>query len=299
MHDDGGGERSASTFDSILGTIEAYEAIITPGYGAILYSRAAVRTALPGDLHAAAVATSLGIDSLDYARRMYASEYTPASSETVVDAFSRVVRRARELRVALAARLTTNSRSDSHYGTFAAAVALQRLDSGFRAAQILYRLGLNLEGDAVARQVLEQIAWSLGACHHREITDVERVKATEMRALKGVLPEVAKLYGGLSETAHARLAQHRANFEVADERGWVVLSTPQLSVAARLILTLTDAWAVAFEITRANHLDTFDFVFGADRPQPDANRRFLVELETLVGAVEALERSGSGDLVSP
>jgi hypothetical protein len=285
-----GDESTTEEFESVIATIEGFRAIISPEYGAVLYSTQAKHSTLPDNLHAAVLATSLGLKSVDYANRTYVEQDSDDARDTAVDPYMQAIQRAGQVRLTLARRVTSDE--DDHYGRLAAAVALQRLSSGFHAAQVLYRLGLNLEGDAVSRQILEQIGWALQACSLHDLVRIKRLKATVMSALKRMLPIAGALYGRLSATTHARLQQHRAHFEIgSDERGAVVLAKTQLSIAARLILTLTDSWAVAFEMNESRNLEVFDFLVSPDSLTPDPERSFLAEAEALVRRIEAFEQT--------
>ncbi len=161
---------------------------------------------MPRNLRAAAAASALGLASLDNARRRYTHEDGEAEP-TAIDRYLQAYFAARGYMKETLRDLGDFGDSDN-YGAFAAAIALQRLDSGFRAAHILYRLGLNIEGDTISRQILEQIAWALEASRLFTLEEIEKVSASySISALKKLIPGIGPFYGALSDIAHAGLEQ--------------------------------------------------------------------------------------------
>jgi hypothetical protein len=284
--------------EAILQTLEDYEAIITLGAPAVLYSRRWSNTELPRNLHAALAATNLGLRSLDYAKRMYTQERMPSKKSVAHDRFSKAVRSAHDYIYATRNELRQNPRDDpDHYGPFAAAVALQRLDSGFRAAALLYRLGLNLEGDAVARQILEQIAWALAIGHMSSLEEIQKVQSqASVGKLKKLLPHMGRLYGFLSDVAHASLDQHRSLVVLGhsdSDPGGVLLTWSRLADSANILLQLADAWVVVCQVTQADMLSEHPALASLTPVLVRDDRPFITQMHDLVNAIREVE-AGSG-----
>jgi hypothetical protein len=281
---------------AILDTLIDFSSVVTPGSGAILYPRRQEITNLGRNIHAAAVASGLGLASLDYAKRRYVpAEEGPepedvGSSRLYRDAFFAAMAHKKATEEQLA------SSDDVPMGIFAASIALERLDSGFKSAHLLYQLGLNYEGDAVARYVLEQVAWSIVASRLSTLEEIEKVKSTAaIGELKKLIPWAGQLYGDLSKTTHAGLKQHQIAFMVDDEQRGRVLSTwSRLGVCAAHIMLLADAWSVAWEYTQAPYMQQFNALHSAIDRKVRADREFMTVVHLTVDAIddaEALEQA--------
>lgn len=270
-----------------------FESIVTPGTGAILYSRRYSVTELPQNLRAAAAASALRLSSLDQAKRTYVSDLEddprPASSELYRAAY----RAARAHTLEAGERLKTNSKVALSLGTYAASVALQRAESGFMGAHLMYQLGLNFEGDAIARQVLEQIAWSLAVAGLEQPDSIRKVKAhRSITGLKATIPWAGDLYGELSATTHAGLSQHRTAFTARDDvQGVVLLAWSRLAESAANLLLLADAWGVVWELTQVDHMKKFSSLHSKKNPTVRAKRPILKLAKSLVSEIDVAEAS--------
>jgi len=289
---------SVNPSEAILSTLEDFSSVITLQTGAILYPSPWRITELPRNLHAAAVAAGRRLTSLDHVKKSYTEAMEVEGPPTAADAYNAAYRLARDhMRVTREGLVPNPLAPEDHFGQFAAAVALQRLESGFRAAHLLYRLGLNLEGDAVSRQILEQLAWAAAVRPLASLNDIDAIEPqSEMGKLKALLPEAGKLYGWLSDIAHAGLAEHRAHFQIeADGRGAVLLSWGRLSTSARLMLTLADAWVVVCEFTQADQVTDFRGLISREELRPDPARVFLAAAEEAVASIK-LREAAAGDM---
>jgi hypothetical protein len=279
--------------DYLLDTIENFDLFPVPVGGFVLYSSRWRNTALPRNLRAAAVASALGLSSLDYARRAYTHE-EELTEPTVLEAYSKTYLSTKShLRKTLGALGAFSESAEENYGTFAAAIALQRLDSGFRAAHILYRLGLNTEGDTISRHILEQIGWALVASKLRTLEEIDRVSASySINELKKLIPGTGQLYGALSDIAHAGLAQHRELVEVGPgEHGHIVLARGRLSVSASILVRLADAWVAVCEYTQRDIVTEFRALKSHDDLTLAPDRPFLRESQRLIDEIRALEEN--------
>lgn len=276
--------------DYLLDTLESFESFAVPVGGFVLYSSRWRNTALPRNLRAAAVASALGLSSLDYARRTYTHEEQPPEPTAVATYLQTYLLAKRHMRDTLEALGTFSDSAEGNFGPFAAAIALQRLNSGFRAAHILYRMGLNIEGDTISRQILEQIAWALVASKLATLEEIDQVSASySINELKKLIPRTGQFYGALSDIAHAGLAQHRDVVEVGPgERGHIVFARGRLSVSAAIVVRLADAWVAVCEYTQRQVVTEFralksqdDLTLADDRPFLVASQRLIDEITTL------------------
>jgi hypothetical protein len=290
--------------EQTLRTLEDFEVINSVGTGAIIYSRRfGAFNDLTRSLKSVAVAASLGLKSIDYARKTYlpddlgeSDRKNPGSDATHL-AYVAAYHEAREYMLNCQQALLTNPNVALSLGTYAASVALERLRSGFTAAHTLYSLGLNIEGDAVARQVLEQIAWAIAASQVTSDEEIKNVSATRaISRLKRLAPYSGRLYNWLSNNVHAGLSQHLEAFTTDEsDRGIILTSWNRRPVSAEIILQLADLWVIAYERTQSDHMTQFvaidpqaDFMSFADRP-------FLRRMSELVGIVkDAYNRSATG-----
>jgi hypothetical protein len=284
-----------SLHEQVLQTFESYDVVAAPVAGVVLYSARWRSTSLPRNLQAAAAASGLGLTSLDYARQKYTREETPSQSSDV-DFY---------LEAYFAAQTYMTETLDSlgeycegeNYGSFAAAVALQRLGSGFRAAHILYRLGLNIEGDTISRQILEQIAWALAASKLATLEEIEEVSASySITGLKDLIPGTGRFYGALSDIAHASLAEHRESVELGpNDRGRIVLARGRLATSAAILLRLADAWVAVCEYTQRDITSTFRALVSCGDLRVAANRPFLEVAQRLVDQITDREKGENSD----
>ena len=272
-------------------TLADFEVIATAGTGAILYSRRWSSTDLPRNLHAAAVATVLRLGSLDYAKRRHVPASEPLTETSANEHFIAATTFAREYMDTVRDNISDDE-VPLTLGAHASRVALQRLQSGFRASDLLYRLGFNYEGDAVARQILEQIAWSLVAGEMDDIESIGRIKAQgAVSKLKKIVPSMGELYGRLSATTHAGLDQHREAF--MSEEGtnpYVLLAWSRLGESARLLSLLADAWVVVWEKTQHPFMTSLVAFASPDDALPIANREFLLAAQSLITVIDDSER---------
>jgi hypothetical protein len=137
---------------------------------------------------------------------------------------------------------------DIPMGCYAASVALERLSGSFRAARLLYRLGLNYEGDAVSRQALEQIAWAYAVQPIDDLDQVAKVSSSRsITLLRRQVPLVGRFYGQLSGSAHLGLIEHHPLVTIEDGRPTITYAWNRARVSARVLLQLADLWVIVWE----------------------------------------------------
>lgn len=265
----------------LLVTLADFEAVEHPAVGAVIYPRSWAGTDLPRNLMAGVMAAVTRLSSLDGVLRRYVPETLPQARTAADASFGQIGRLCEEHMTAAVGRLADEGPASA--GVQAAYVALVRAMAGYDAMRVLYGLGLNLEGDAVARQLLEQIAWACKAASVSDPAELKRIRGqSSLSALKAVLPEEAagllgRLYGKLSGSAHAQLAHHAAAVTVEDDGSFaIVLQAIERQNAAEKVFVLSELWAVAFEWTQRHRMKSFEMLDAADytlmRQRPHAKR---------------------------
>jgi hypothetical protein len=129
--------------------------------------------------------------------------------------------------------------SDETAGRVAAANALIRLESTFRAASQLIWLGFPFEAEAVIRLGLEQIAWSYvvyGKASPDEVSTLPVLKCVTV--LKSLLPDAGRLYGTLSNSAHLNPETHRRYVSPTPTGVEISIRSPAEAKESMLLLVL-------------------------------------------------------------
>ncbi|KRE29583.1 hypothetical protein ASG80_19280 [Agromyces sp. Soil535] len=279
---------------ALFQTLEDLAVISSLGAGTILYDRRFDHdSGLSENLRAVAIATSLGVKSIDKVRRDY-EDHQFKSHDTAQPARSRYVHAYRVAQRHVEDSLDsleTNPDASLTLGMYAGAVALQRLKFSMFAAHLLYQLRLRYEADSVARHVLEQIAWAVAVAGFTQDDQMARVQPQKtIGKLTALCPEAGPLYGALSDATHAGMTYHLAVFETNEnERGIIRHGLTDWTGSAATILTLADLWVVAHEYTQGDHLKR---IVSTDRDagyRPTENRPFLTAARAIVQEIIALE----------
>jgi hypothetical protein len=137
-------------------------------------------------------------------------------------------------------------------GTVFSNVALRRLEGTFRAAGLLFRIGYLFEARAVARTILEQVAWSYVVRDKINFAQASKLSPTAcISDLKKLLPHVGRLYGDLSAETHLGIEQHTRFMKLDEDVPKVLLCHGAASWDSGVILLeLADLWAVVFECSQ-------------------------------------------------
>lgn len=244
-------------------TLEDMRWISHPAIGAVIYPAGAAKTNdLSQKLSFATAASVLGI-RVAHAERTYKDvlpEPTPQTAEH--DAFISCYRLAARHLEEARARFRSSPEADLTLGVFAASIALQRIDDTLSSAHILYQLGQQLEGDAIARYMLEQIAWAYTAFPAVSHEELDKIKShAAISSFKKISPGAGVLYGSLSRSTHAGNSTHRAWFDITpDGKGVVTVSKqPGLTQAATL-LELADMYVLALEASQNGHMLSYEAI---------------------------------------
>lgn len=280
-----------STFNFRVGErtrelLEDFEVVATMQYMALI-PKHSVCGNFKSNIRAAVVASTLRLSSIDYARRRYVSQQEGDGDEkSVPDAYSDAYAAAKEYMTRLMAKLTTSNKPDPTVGVFGASVVLERLEPSFFCAHFLYRMGHKYEGHAVARLILEQIAWAYSAHQSDDMAFIETIETTRsITALKRFAPEAGRLYGFLSAKTHIDYSSHMEFLRVEDGRNVVLHAQPDFDEYAKVILRLADLFGLVWEVTQATYLVEVETIVehpNGDTYLPKPDRPFLAEMKVLL-----------------
>lgn len=133
-------------------------------------------------------------------------------------------------------------------GIIAAEAAMRRLQTSFKSATILIKLGHYFESLNICRLILEQIAWACGV-HELNDESIFKLQAPKtISKLKTILPEAGWLNGYLSEYAHITPHLTTNYVKSVDGRFSIKLITPKECMEnAYILLLLTDMFIVISE----------------------------------------------------
>ncbi|WP_292707993.1 hypothetical protein [Microbacterium sp. 67-17] len=281
--------------ESLFRTLSNFDAVASLGTGTIIFdSDRNADDELSRDLQAVALARTLGLQSIDRARKRFPEvEGVGDPGRTAyVRAYLDAMAHINQCRAAL----KTNPDAELTLGMYAGSVAMERLVHTMFSAHLLYQLRLRIEADAVARLALEQIAWSVAVagCNSRDEIDLKQPQRS-ISALKRLVenPHPGRLYSYLSGAAHAGIARHHTIFDVDDKgRGVIRHGVTDWAGSAQIMMMLADLWVIAYESVQRSHLSrtvstVSEAPFGADPQRP-----FLAEIERVTDMVRNLEAGG-------
>jgi hypothetical protein len=243
-------------------------------------------------VRAGLVASTLGLNSLDYARRRYCRDdhETEEEEENLLRAYVNAYRSAKSYIFRMLKKLQPEGLPQPSAGEFTSSVALERLPASFFSAHLLYRLGYRFEGHAVSRLALEQIAWAYAAFQIDDIDRIERIDTTKaVSVLKRVAPEAGRLYGFLSSKTHIDFSSHLEFISIEQGQNVVWFAHPRYLEFAEVILTLADLFGIAWEISQFRYIPNPESVFRKDAQLAvNDDRPFLREKEHLLSILRKL-----------
>lgn len=279
---------------ALFRTLEDLAVITSVGTGALLYDRSHGNSDFVNNLMAASLATSLGLKSVDRVRREYIrpelhEEQIDPARARYVEAYREAMRHIDRCRRSL----STNKNATLTLGMYAGSVAMERLEHSFFAAHVLYQLRLRFEADAVARVILEQIAWSVAIAAAESHEDIDKHKPqSSINALKSLVtrPHPGRLYGALSQSTHADADMHQLIFDVdAEERGVIKHGITDWTGSAGTMLILSDLWVIAYEAVQHDHLGQLVSTNPGDDYRAVPERDFLTRISRTVAELQDLE----------
>lgn len=234
---------------------------------------------------AAVLSAELGI-SLQHAERHYVRKL-PAEEPHVPEPYA-VFQEAYFLATnhieATIARFRSRGQEPAKAGVVYADAALRRLQGTFYSAGLLFRIGFMFEARAVARTILEQVAWAYAVRNLEDAQIAKNVSATKsITELKSLLPSVGRLYGELSSDTHLGLLEHRRFLDLSGTRAKVKLTHGARSLHSGLVLLdLADYWAVVYEVTQKDYMTALENWETSDgQLQLRADRPFLRQVEAI------------------
>ncbi len=275
-------------FDPVRELLEDFEPL-----GGLALVRRRGNPALRTNVLAAVVASSRGYTSVDYARRRHAG-LPPAANDSLSDCVDRYVdayRAAKEHVFTGLSSFVSRESPEPSVGQFGASLVLERLPYSFLSAHLLYRLGHRYEGHAVARLILEQIAWAFVAYQHDEVENIASIVTTRtVSALNRLIPDAGRLYGFLSKKTHIDYDSHFDFLHIDRGRNAIYSAQPEFSEYARVVLMLADIFVAVWEVSQRGFIDEpRSICWDSDRPRLNAGRSFLTVMQTHQAAVDAAQ----------
>jgi hypothetical protein len=253
-----------------------------------LLRRPVVPPSLRENVHAAIVASTLGLSSLDYTKKRYSVPDVEPEPETpdmkAYDLYIKSYAAAKEYVYRIISKLQPEGVPPPRDGVFGASLVLQRLPDSFFSAHILYLLGYRYEGHAVARLILEQIAWAYAAVKMIHIGGISRIVTTKaVSQLRKALPAAGKLYGYLSEKAHIDYSDHH-DFLFMEKGRYKILRTQRnYGEYSSVLLSLADLFGIVYELSQFDYIPSPETLSRKDnRFDVDSHRPFLAQMKSLL-----------------
>lgn len=246
------------------------------------------------NVNAALIATTMGLKSIDHAKRRYveSKEERPEKFHSL-GAYNEAYKHAKNYINVIMRKASTQGHPPATVGVYGAAIVLQRLQSSFFCSHLLYNLGHKYEGHAVSRLILEQIAWAYTAY---PLTDLEHVKKIETTKsignLKSLVPDVGRLYGYLSTKTHIAYDSHNEFLTESNNKGALFMSRGLYYEYAQVILHLADLFAVVWEMSQFPYINGPEAVkMGDCGLEIDSSRPFSKLKPELLANVEKLQKA--------
>lgn len=278
---------------SIISTLENLGAIRSPITGAILFDEGRAQgSELKENIAVAAMASAAHLRDLNRVRR----EYLPRVDITnAADPARELYNAAYRLAVAhmreAARAFGPSADAEVGFGVLAASIALHRLRTTVFSAHLLYQLRPVYEGDVVARQMLEQVAWALEAARHATAAGVEKIQSQKVIGnLEKLIPGTGALNGLLSKSAHAGIAQHQAHVSRASDGRLLVSEglSAWLHCAVNLMI-LSDAAVIVLERTQQGYMSDYIATDPSRDFVPLVKTRFRAEMARIVAGFEEID----------
>lgn len=241
-----------NTMSLLRELLEDFEVIATKQYMALIpnYEFKGFRD----NIGAAIIASTLGLRSLDYAKRQYCDNKKDAQ-ETEFTKYIDSYKAAKTHIHSVMSQLSTEGKNKPSNGIFGASLVLERLPASFFSAHLLYSLGNEYDAHAVSRLILEQIAWACDAYHYDDINKIRSIVTTKtLSELKRIIPECSRLYGLLSKKTHINYERHQEFLTVCKGRNMVLLSHQNFSQYADVILNLADFFSIVWELSQLDYM---------------------------------------------
>lgn len=212
---------------------------------------------------ASLTASQLGLQSVDYARNKYCSHLDLSvdnddlalilkTSLTQVDSSRRQM-------------LESDVKIPSH-GSLSALFGLIRLSSTFASSSLLFRFGMMLEARALARMVIEQIAWAYAIDGLDELEVNSFKSQLSIGKLKRFIPHSARAYGVLSKAIHLSPPLDRYYVEVDQTEDGDVFSVrnrdsrDSCTQSSVILIILADMYSIVSDFLLKDKLGEFESI---------------------------------------
>ena len=209
------------------------------------------------NISTAIVASKLGLKGLDGAKKRYDISGATAPQRTeYYEHYILCYHQSQHLMRSTVARFTAENRKTPSAGEIGSELALTRLKASFFSAHLLFQLGYAYEGFAVARVVLEQIAWAYEAFQAKKLEDIKEIKAQKsISVLKKLIPTCGPFYGFLSNKTHISYENHLEILNFDDGAPAVIMSMSNYALYGEALLELADMFSIVYEYTQQGYLD--------------------------------------------
>lgn len=279
------------TSDRFRDLLEDFEVV-----GTALHTALVRRGDIPSvreNVRAALVASTLGLTSIDHARRQYSgAEQKHREDDALVQAYVVAYKATKRYVAEVRSRLRPQGLPEPSSGVFTAAVVLERLPASFFSAHFMYRIGHRFEGHAIARLILEQIAWACAAHSLDTVPEIESIEANgAISDLKRFVPEAGRLYGLLSKKTHINYESHLEFLGTENGRNVIWQAYPRYAECADVMLSLGDLYGLVWELSQFEYIEHPEAVELKDgKVIPNGNRSFLEKKASCVSAIAEAER---------
>jgi hypothetical protein len=272
--------------------LEDFDVIATRQFAALVRRRPHL-THFADNVRAAVVASTLGLASLDYAKRRYCDgEEELERASLPVHAYVEAYQFTRSYLERLTTSLQTKGKPEATVGVFGASIVLERSLLSFFCAHLMYQMGYRYEGHAISRVILEQIAWAFEAHEARDIETIQSIRTTAaVSKLKRFAPEAGALYGFLSKKTHIDYSSHSEFLRVEDGKNAVVYGHDVMPEYGSVILRLGDLFSLVWEASQFPYLTTPEAVEARHGTlAPKLDRAYLVKMHDHMNNIEEAVR---------
>ena len=246
--------------------LEDYEIISSNLYTALIPRYFNVRT-LHQNVEAAIIATSYGLSSIDYAKKRYCSldsieaEIEESNEIGEYGGYINSYKAAKKHILNMISKGSDENLSLPSNGVFGAGLVLERLVFSFFCAHLLYSLGHRYEAHAVARLILEQIAWAHTAYQLEDIADIKKIVTTKaISNLKKTHPACGRIYGFLSKKTHIDYKSHFEFLRVENGKNVILHTQNEYYEYAEIVLHLADLYGIVWEVSQHDYLTELESI---------------------------------------
>ncbi len=244
------------------------------------------------NVQAAIAANTMGLSSIDYAKKRYVETEKDDSSEKKPNQlYVQSYKAAKRYIEDQIDNLETKNKPDPSVGVFGASIVLERLRYSFFCAHLMYELGFRYEGHAVSRLILEQIAWANQAYPLDDTSLIAKIKTTKaITYLKKTVSIGGPLYGFLSDKTHIDYRNHFEFLSNDNNKNTINFTHHKFYEYAQVILYLADLFGIIWELSQQDYLSNFDAIIKTDNGYCVNEKRSFLGISTdIIDQFEKLE----------